>query len=335
MTSRMRLLLAPVVLALAVACTQPARDNASVREQREVRPLATSAISAGTLVLPNRLASVKFAVIGDSGRGSQPQYQVAEQMIAFRKQFKYPFVIMLGDNIYEGPATAEDYRTKFEEPYRALLDDGVAFYASLGNHDDPRQVNYEPFHMQGHRYYTFSPPEDPLTRLSTSVRFFAIDTTNLDREQIRWITREVSESRSDWKVCFFHHPLYSGGRYRRSSAAIRWALEPIFVAHGVDAVFAGHEHFYQRSRLQNGILHFVSGGAGSLRPGDATPAPEIERAFDDDYHFMLVEIDREALYFQAISRAGETIDSGALQRGKASTTDAHDAAMSADTPGHR
>jgi acid phosphatase len=101
------------------------------------------------MVLPNATASIKFAVIGDSGRGDAPQYDVAEQMAAYRQQFRFTFVIMNGDNIYEGPATADDYREKFEKPYQALLDEGVKFYAALGNHDDPKQVDYAPFNMGG------------------------------------------------------------------------------------------------------------------------------------------------------------------------------------------
>lgn len=299
-----------------MACTVPAGlDRERRQERHEVAAIdGGRAPARGALVLPNKLTSVKFAVIGDSGRGWQPQYDIAAQMAAYRRQFKFPFVVMTGDNIYEGPATAEDYRVKFEQPYRALLDEGVAFYAVLGNHDDPRQVSYKPFHMNGHRYYTFRPPEDPLTRLTASVRFFAIDSTNLDEWQVQWIDRALAESDAAWKICVLHHPLYSAGRYRTAASPIRWRLEPLFMRHGVDAVFAGHEHFYQRTYLLNGIQYFVSGGAGSLRRGDATRDPAIASAYDGDYHFMLVEIDGDALYFQAISRTGETVDSGMLRR---------------------
>ena len=221
---------------------------------------------------------------------------------------------MLGDNIYEGPATADDYRRKFEEPYRALLDSGVRFFASLGNHDDPRQVMYEPFNMHGERYYSFAPPEDLVTRLATRVEFFALDSTNLDRTQLEWLDSRLGASQARWKIVYMHHPLYTSGRYRNTARIHRWMLEPILVKHGVDAFFAGHEHIYQRTALENGIQHFVSGGAGSLRAGDGAPASYIARTFDRDYHFMLIEIDDDALYFQAISRAGRTIDAGVLYR---------------------
>jgi 3',5'-cyclic AMP phosphodiesterase CpdA len=277
-----------------------------------VRSLPLDDIGAETLTLPDQRTSVKFAVIGDSGRGTPEQFAVAAQMARYREAFPYAFVIMLGDNIYEGPATADDYRRKFEEPYRALLDNGVRFYASLGNHDDPRQVFYEPFNMHGERYYSFAPPEDVATRLATRVEFFVLDSTNLDRTQLEWLDQRLAESKADWKVVYMHHPLYTSGRYRNTARILRWMLEPILTKHRVDAFFSGHEHIYQRTVLENGVQHFVSGGAGSLRAGDGAPASYIARTFDRDYHFMLVEIDDDALSFQAISREGRTIDAGTL-----------------------
>ena len=80
-----------------------------------------------------------------------------------------------------------------------------------------------------------------------------------------------------------------------------------------DVVFSGHEHIYQRSHLQRGIQYFITGGAGSLRKGDGRETPAIARSFDDDFHFMLVEIADDALYFQAITRAGVTVDAGVLR----------------------
>jgi hypothetical protein len=101
-------------------------------------------------------------------------------------------------------------------------------------------------------------------------------------------------------------------------------------------VLSGHEHIYQRSELQKGIQYFVSGGAGSLRLGDGVAAPFVARTYDGDYHFMLMEIDDDAIYFQAISRTGETIDAGALARGEqiAAREGASAPTPKADTPAH-
>lgn len=266
----------------------------------------------GALTLPAGSASVKFAVIGDSGRGHEPQFEVAAQMQRYRAAFPFTFVLMLGDNIYEGPATAEDYRQKFEEPYDDLLDAGVRFFAVLGNHDDPRQVDYEPFNMDGDRYYTFRPPGSLPSRLTTDVEFFAIDSTWLDPGQILWLRDRLARSTARWKIAFLHHPLYTTGRYAGVSRGHRWTLEPLLIAGGVHVAFSGHEHIYQRSVLQRGVQYFISGGAGSLRVGDGVPSASIARTFADDYHFMLVEIDGDDLHFQAISRRGRTIDAGRL-----------------------
>ncbi|HZL92026.1 MAG TPA: metallophosphoesterase, partial [Vicinamibacterales bacterium] len=171
------------------------RSEARERPPVEARRLGD--IAANQLTLPNHDRSIKFAIIGDSGRGSKEQHEIAAQMVAYRQRFDYRFVLMAGDNIYEGPATGEDYRLKFEEPYKLLLDAGVRFYAVLGNHDDSNQIFYKPFNMDGRRYYTFVPPVDPLTRWDTRVRFFALDSTYLSFDQIRWFEKEVTESRAE------------------------------------------------------------------------------------------------------------------------------------------
>ena len=313
-------LLAPVFLTALLGAFLPGCGNRSsdatgaTNTGLVVQALDEAQLGADTLTLPDAATSVKFAVIGDSGRGTPQQREVGARMARFHDAFEFPFVLMLGDNIYEGPATPKDYQLKFEEPYRELLDAGVKFFAVLGNHDDPRQVSYAPFNMHGERYYSFAPPEDVLTRVTTTVEFFALDSSNLDQGQLLWLDERLGKSAADWKIVLLHHPLYTSGRYARSSLVHRWALEPIFTRHEVDAVFSGHEHMYQRATLQHGIQYFVSGGAGSLRRGDGVPTPSIARSHSDDYHFMLVEIDGDRLHFQAISRTGRTIDAGALHR---------------------
>ena len=296
-------------------------QTSEAREQPRLEPLRVEDIARDTLALPSSGRSIKFAIIGDSGRGSKQQNEVAAQMAAYHQRFDFAFVLMVGDNIYEGPATEDDYRLKFEEPYKALLDAGVKFYAALGNHDDTNQIYYRPFNMGGHRYYTFVPPVDPLTRWDTRVRFFALDSTYVDRNQVQWLAKETGESRAEWKVAFLHHPLYTSGRYALAARGIRLGLESTLVTGGVDIVFSGHEHIYERAKMQNGILYFITGGAGSLREGDAAPSPLIARGYDRDYHFMLAEFNDDGFFWQAINRLGVTIDAGTLRKPTADRTD--------------
>ena len=104
--------------------------------------------AAQELTLPLAPDSVRFGVIGDNGTGKAPQYEVGQQMADYHQKFPFTFVIMMGDNLY-GSERPQDFVTKFEAPYKILLDAKVAFYASLGNHDDPNQRFYTAFNMSG------------------------------------------------------------------------------------------------------------------------------------------------------------------------------------------
>lgn len=298
----------------ALLCLAACGGQGTDSESRSVIEVDTQGLPAGSLVLPSRPDSVKFAVIGDSGRGWKPQHDVARQMAAFRDRFPFAFVLMAGDNIYEGPASPDDYRTKFEEPYAALLAAGVRFYAVLGNHDDPEQRHYAPFNMGGHRYYTFEPPANLLAGLVSDVRVFALDSTDLDATQQAWLAEQLAKSRARWKIVLLHHPLYTSGRYGLQARWLRWQLESLLAEQGADVVFSGHEHIYQRSRLQRGIQYFITGGAGSLRRGDGRETTAIARSFDLDFHFMLIEIAGDALYFQTLTRTGLTVDAGVVRQ---------------------
>ena len=300
-----------LLLALVASGCQPSGPPTSFSSKPFVGPAPPV---REVLALPNRPGTVKFAAIGDAGRGDRAQNEVAAEMIAFRKVFDYDFVVMLGDNVYDG-GTPDDYRRKFELPYKTLLDDGVEFYATIGNHDATNQPDYAPFHMNGKRYYTFKADASLLAKLTdTDVQFFMVDTETLDRTQVAWLDREMGRSSARWKIPVFHRPIYTSGRYATPARIFRRALQPVFVQHGVRIALSGHEHFYERTYPQLGITYFISGGAGSLRYGDIRRTPLTAKGFDVDYHFMLFEITRDAAYFQAISRTGHSIDSGKVDR---------------------
>jgi predicted phosphodiesterase len=259
---------------------------------------------AQELALPLKQNSVRFAAIGDMGTGEPPQYEVAGQIIAYRRQFPFEFVIMLGDNIYGGHDPI-DYENKFERPYKPLLDAGVKFYAALGNHDTPNERFYKSFNMNGQQYYTYK---------KSNVRFFALDSNYMDPQQLAWLEKELQNSGSDWKICYFHHPLYSSGAFHGPSTELRLLLEPLFVKYGVQVVFAGHEHVYEHVKPQNGIYYFTEGASGSLRKGNLRKTDQTAVGYDQDRSFMLVEITGDELYFQTISRVGVTVDSGVIRR---------------------
>jgi predicted MPP superfamily phosphohydrolase len=259
------------------------------------------------LALPVKDGSVRFAVIGDTGSGSSKQREVGDMMVQYRAVFPFDFVLMMGDNMYGGEKPA-DFEKKFAVPYKSLLDNKVKFYATLGNHDMALQVNYENFNMNGKEYYRFK---------KGNVAFYSLNSNYMDPKQVKWLEDELVKDTSDWKICFFHHPPYSSAKKHGSDDQLREVVEPVFVKYGVNVVLTGHDHVYERIKPQKGINYFVSGAGGKLRTGDLKgSSPLTEKSYDRDMHFMLFEVAGDQLYYQAISRTGETIDSGVLARHK-------------------
>lgn len=260
--------------------------------------------SRSDLALPNKPDSVKFAAIGDNGTGQKAQYEVAGQMMAWHQRFPYDMVIMLGDNMY-GSQEPQDFVTRFELPYMPLLDAGVKFYAALGNHDKQTNRFYKPWNMNGERYFGYS---------KRNAKFIVLDSVYMDPKQLDWLENTLKTAREDWKIVYFHHPLYSSGGRHGSEADLRLLLEPLFLKYGVNVVYSGHDHIYERIKPQNGIYYFVSGAAGQLRKGNLTRTNLTAAGFDQDLSFMLNEISGDDLFFQAVSRSGKTVDSGVIRR---------------------
>jgi hypothetical protein len=164
--------------------------------------------------------------------------------------------------------------------------------------------------MDGKLYYSFKAPKQ-------NVRFFALDSTYPDPAERAWLEKELDGSNEGWKIPYFHHPLYSSGERHGSTTTLSTVWEPLFVKYGVSVVFAGHDHFYERTKPQKDIVHFVTGSGGQLRKGNIDRRTGLTaKGFDTDQAFLMAEIDRDELFFNVISRTGAVVDSGVIQRRK-------------------
>ena len=282
-----------------------------MRKLLPVLPLFLVATVVAQVGLPNRPDSLRFAVLGAAGTGDRAQYQVAEQMAALHDRFKYDLVILVGGNIY-GSERPQDFRSKFEIPYKPLLDSGVKFRATLGPDDSREQRQYPPFNMDGQLYYTFSP--------KPGVRFFALESTYLMPAQSQWLEAELDRSAEAWKIVFLHQPLYSSSNQEQSDVRLRETLEPLFVKHNVSVVLTAQKHFYERTTPQKGIVHFVVGSGGKLQPGAIDARSNLTaKGFDADRAFLAAEIIGDEMFFNAVSRTGDVVDSGIVRRRTAPT----------------
>lgn len=263
-------------------------------------PLPEGAPPAGT---------VRFAAFGDMGTGDEKQLAIARLLGEFQQQRPYDTVLMLGDNIYPD-GNPRDLPAKFERPYAELLQQGINFYAVLGNHDVRKgrqaQINYQPFNMGGRAYYSFVKGEG-------LVEFFGLDTTDYDEAQAQWFESALRESKAQWKIAFFHHPLYSSADAHGSDLKLRARIEPLLVKYGVAAAFSGHDHTYERTTPQQGVQYFVSGAGGKLRRGDLDGmSPIMAAGHDENQSFMFVELNREQMKFWSIDITSRIVDSGSL-----------------------
>lgn len=262
---------------------------------------ADSNATMRVLPMPNVLGLMTFAAIGDSGTGDTAQHSVAQAMLRyFNNSRRFSFVLMLGDNLY-----GNDYIGEFAVPYKDLLDRGVKFYATLGNHDNQAEIHYKPFNMGDRNYYAFT---------RGGVRFVALDSNQpADPRQAKWIETAFNDASAKWRIAFFHHPPYSSGEHERQGRdVIRPALEPLLIKSGVHVVFSGHEHLYERIAPQKGIRYFVSGGGG--RQLYTPRRAEYDEVAVSSLHFMVLGTADDRMFFETITPDDRLLDCGLVFR---------------------
>ena len=213
-----RLLVSLIIMAGLLGGSTAPGQNGSPSNGSAKPAAAKSDPKRTAILLPMKEGSVRFAIIGDTGTGANPQKQVADVMHEYHSLFPFEFVLMLGDNLYGGE-DPKDYDKKFESIYRKLLDDKVKFYATLGNHDNSNQRFYKHFNMEGNEYFSFR---------KGKAHFWSLNSNYMDPKQVKWLEDELGKSDAEWKICFFHHPPYSSGKQHGSNDQLRKVEEPIF-----------------------------------------------------------------------------------------------------------
>ena len=253
-------------------------------------------------------APVVIAVIGDYGANSPEEADVA----ALVHGWKPDLIITTGDNNYPyGSADTIDaaigqYYHDFIHPYTGMYGAGAQFnrfFPTLGNHDiltDDGQPYYDYFILPGNeRYYTFS---------WGSVAFFALndvddpDGLGLSSAQAEWLRQGLAASSAVWKLVYMHYPPYSSG-YHGSTDWARWP----YAEWGATAVFAGHDHTYERLSI-DGTLYFVNGLGGGAIYDFVQVVDGSQIRYNADYGAILIQATPERIFFQFINRHGEVID---------------------------
>lgn len=324
-----------LVLATAAACLPACRRRADPPASSSLSPsastgtpAATTASAAPTPPLPVQAPAslgaelpaapvrspprLQLLAFGDSGIGTQDQFDVAARMQDVCRTRGCDFVLHTGDIFYpRGVQTADDpvFRTQFEEPYAPL---GIPVYLALGNHDhygnpqaDIEYTRKSPSHawILPARYYTFA---------AAGVRFLALDTSMPDDEQLRWALGVLQQSRARGErfvVAFGHHPRQSYGAHGMADVEVpalaQW-LDRI-LCWRVDAYIAGHDHDLQVLKPRCGVRQIVTGAAAQLRPVQHGPLADFGSS---ELGFLHATIDRDGLHGDILGTTGPGTEGG-------------------------
>jgi len=208
---------------------------------------------------------VRFVALGDFGCGAPGmdtanQKLVAAELLRQHEIRPFDFGVTVGDNFYPlGAASPDDarWKTDWEDLYGRL---GIAFYATLGNHDwyGPNGPAAEILYTR--RSETWCMPSPYYTYAAGPVQLFALDTTCLTTTQMLWLREELAKSTARWRVAYAHHHMYSGsyGNYEQLIAKLMPILKD-----QVDLYISGNIHSLQALEPQ-GRVHFVISGAGGV-----------------------------------------------------------------------
>lgn len=105
------------------------------------------------------------------------------------------------------------------------------------------------------QYYAFDYGNVHVVSLDSQLSARDIDQRAAMRQ---WLIDDLTANTADWTIVIFHHPPYSKGANHDSDKTehsvvdrpqwdMRNEFVPLFDAHGVDVVYSGHSHSYERS----------------------------------------------------------------------------------------
>ncbi len=266
--------------------------------------------------------TLSFAVLGDSRGDAQGGSPDAARVAAQMARFSFDFALHVGDIVYTG--SGSEYDPHYFIPFRDLIGH-IPFYPVPGNHE---YVTGDIGPFLERFYLPTNGPAELAERVYSfdrgSAHFTALD-SNMDYRpgsaQYRWLESDLSSTQQTWKFVMLHHPMYSSGYHGWTPDAHSYLI-PLFERYGVDVVFAGHDHHYERTvpvvggapapAGEHGVIYMITGGGGSvLYPAGTGPLTAVSKSV---FHFVRADAGACRARFVAIDVDGTPIDSFELSK---------------------
>ncbi len=283
---------------------------------------------------PGSAAGFTFVALGDSRpyTASSPPSQGALDVAAEMDRHSFDLAIHSGDIVNQGGICSGD-NSAWNQYIRAYFDlyqgsmGSIPFYPSVGNHElNGGSCGYQAY-TDVYDLPENAPPGDREEYFSYDwgqVHFVVLDTNQsytTGSSQYDWLVNDLQATARPWKIVSFHHPAYSSGAHS-STSAVQAHLVPVFETYGVDVVFNGHDHHYERTcpilsdacttPQDGGVVYYVTGGGG------APLYPALSSWFTayvaSRNHFVEVEVDDCRLRLDAVATNGSVFDSYDIHR---------------------
>jgi hypothetical protein len=244
----------------------------------------------------------RFIVFGDT-RTDHPMHSAVAGLIQERAP---DFAVNTGDLVEDGD-DAELWQTFFDIEHAIMS--RMVVWPVMGNHDHRSDTLYDTlFHVscgsQTSRYYSFDYSNCHFVVINSE------DDFSPESEQYAWLDADLSAAESNADIqhtfVFYHRPAFSSGWHGSEGLPLEEHLHPLCLRHGVEAVFNGHDHDYERSTV-DGILYIVTGGGGAPYPPlldeDQPPLPDKNphrQVFFGVFHVVECEVQGPAVSCEMI-----------------------------------
>lgn len=294
------------------ACAQPASEV--VCRQVAARAGEETSYEVGGLTGTARAlppGPLRFVVVADTGKGTEQQRAVARQL----EKSPASLWLHMGDVVYDR-GLDEEYDARHFEPYRRVLP-RMALYPAVGNHDLGQHIirrwlgarsleTYRRIHRKP-PYYSFDAGPAHFVSLDVNAAYYRIrgaEEIGEGSAQDRWLREDLAASTAPWKIVFLHVPVRATDDHGDHEKLQRW-LEPLFKRHGVQVVFQGHDHIYERTRPVDGTTYVTVGTGGAKLHGKGRHALADPFLFRLAAHGHLeVELDERSLRARFIDALG-------------------------------
>lgn len=272
-----------------------------------------------------------FAALGDC-RDYPATLTTISNLVSARKP---ALTLFNGDLTANGNSTPQ-YNTFFSAASNFLANNLV--YHAEGNHDASSPSLFSNL---------WDLPVTNGTNLHYAIRygnaiFITINSCDPSNStQLSWLKTTLAAAAADptiiWKIISCHHPFFTIGQHSGDMDSYRSSIWKAFDDYGVDVIFNGHDHCYERSKPINlnvssntavtkygsakgeGRCEIVSGGAGAglYKQGSSQDAWAMN-LFNSTYNYVYCDIKDCKLTITAYSQSNTIIDSFTLDKSSSS-----------------